>query len=95
MPNKCRFIIDFDKVLAIDSGAAFGLTDGLLFVAESNPTLSIELHHIRADHLKMLAECGLHPSIKIKSNIDDNIEEKNHDTTEKQSKTGRVSITSL
>ena len=49
LPDHCRFIIDFEKVLAIDSSAAFGLTDGLLFVAESNPTLSIELHHIQVE----------------------------------------------
>ena len=49
LPDNSNFIIDFEKVLAIDSGAAFGLTDGLLFVAESNPTLSIELRHIQVN----------------------------------------------
>ena len=91
MPDKCRFIIDFDKVLAMDSGAAFGLTDGLLFVAESNSTLSIELHHIRADHLKMLTECGLHPSIKIKHEIDD----ENQQNDKNESECTRTSVTNL
>ena len=50
LPDNSNFIIDFEKVLAIDSGAAFGLTDGLLFVAESNPFLSIELRHIQVNH---------------------------------------------
>ena len=49
LPDNSKFIIDFEKVLAIDSGAAFGLTDGILFVAESNPTLSIELCHIQVN----------------------------------------------
>ena len=91
--------------MAIDSGAAFGLTDGLLFVAESNPTLSIELLHIQvnisnfisyqhkffqADHLKMLNECGLHPSIKVDGKLANDDQE-----TMKEKHITRISITSL
>ena len=54
LPDNSNFIIDFEKVLAIDSGAAFGLTDGLLFVAESNPTLSIELRHIQVNNIYLI-----------------------------------------
>ena len=93
--------------MAIDSGAAFGLTDGLLFVAESNPTLSIELLHIQvnisnfisdqhkffqADHLKMLTECGLHPSIKVDGKTVNDVQEK---MEEKHIEPARISITSL
>ena len=93
--------------MAIDSGAAFGLTDGLLFVAESNPTLRIELRHIQvninnfishqhlffqADHLKMLTECGLHPSIKVDGKIVNDAQET---MKEKHIEPTRISITSL
>jgi len=54
LQDNSNFIIDFEKVLAIDSGAAFGLTDGLLFVAESNPSLSIELRYIQVNHNYLL-----------------------------------------
>ena len=46
LPNQAKFIIDFEGVLSIDSGAAFGLVEGLFFVAETNPSLLIELQNI-------------------------------------------------
>jgi len=47
LPNQSKFIIDFEGVLSIDSGAAYGLVDGLFFVAETNPSLYIELQNIK------------------------------------------------
>ena len=46
LPHQAKFIIDFEGVLSIDSGAAFGLVEGLFFVAETNPSLLIELQNI-------------------------------------------------
>ena len=66
----------------MDSGAAFGLVEGLFFVAETNPNLHIELRNIKVrpfpcylklctvfqdPYLEMLHQCGLHESVKVSS----------------------------
>ena len=82
IPNQSKFIIDFAGVLSIDSGAAFGLVEGLFFVAETNPNLHIEIRNIKVrpysfcfklftvfqdPYLEMLHQCGLHESVKVSS----------------------------
>jgi len=65
LPNQSKFIIDFEGVLSIDSGAAFGLVEGIFFVAETQSSLHIELQNIEDIHLEMLHQCGLHQSVRF------------------------------
>merc|ERR1719454_300894 len=60
-----EFIVDFTAVLSLDSGAAFGITDGLQFVIEGNSTLRVMIVGIKDEHLRMLKICGLPKTISI------------------------------
>jgi len=60
-----EFIIDFNAVLSMDAGAAFGIVDGLQFAIEGNKTLRVMIVGIQDEHIRMLKVCGLPKTISI------------------------------
>ena len=105
IPNQSKFIIDFAGVLSIDSGAAFGLVEGLFFVAETNPNLHIELRNIKVlpcpcylklftvfqdSYLEMLHQCGLHGSVKSPEEITSNVIAENEKVKQRSTQNSQI-----
>ena len=60
-----RLEINFKNALAMDTGAAMGIVDGIQFALDGNPELEIILTEISDDKIDMLKLCGLPESVAV------------------------------